>query len=315
MKDKRYEQQLDFLNMNWTYIEVFDVRTISGTRDAIKQIRLDGIDQDYVDRYARAMERGDEFPAVVVGKMDSGKIVYMNGLHRDAALKKIGRHTIDAYVVAGASGEDIEAARRNINIVEGRGFTRDQVMEHCLQLVEKRGYKVGAVAQAFLVSESAIHIKLRVKAMKKMLYSVGVNTAQTNLSDTQIDKLHSTPNIYLQALAQLVHECKVPATDITRINHQLKKASKEADGHKIIERWRKRFPGETGPIPKPKRRTITALIKRSERLLVDAEGLEMSPLDRMTALERQEHANRLRDVIATLTILLHKIEGKKRARA
>ena len=84
------------------------------SRDVVHdvQIRVEGIDPDIMDDYARAMQAGDEFPPVIVfwDKM-TNRVYLADGFHRYMAAKSLPElHTIPAEVYAGTQQDALEYA-------------------------------------------------------------------------------------------------------------------------------------------------------------------------------------------------------------
>jgi len=93
---------------------VFDISLARLAKDMMRtvQIRVNGIDPDRLDEYARAMEAGDVFPAVVVfWNRSTNRVFLADGFHRyKAAVCVDDRYTIPAEVYAGTQQDAMEYA-------------------------------------------------------------------------------------------------------------------------------------------------------------------------------------------------------------
>lgn len=94
------EAWLDEHGIAWTFEPELALASIDVAASMANQARLEAVVEEVVDRYAADMERGDQFPAVVVNRRPRAKTgVLIGGNHRTAAAGRVGRSTVPAYVV------------------------------------------------------------------------------------------------------------------------------------------------------------------------------------------------------------------------
>lgn len=126
----------------------------------INTIRIDGgtqsrdiIDQDQINTYAEAMERGDKFPEVTV--YFNGLEYYLaDGFHRYFAIKKLGKTSIAATIVTGTLRDAILYSKgaNADNGLNRSNATKRKVVNDMLDDFEWQFWSNAQIAQACRVS-------------------------------------------------------------------------------------------------------------------------------------------------------------------
>jgi hypothetical protein len=99
LRDPRTEAWLDERRVQWTFDPAFDLAGIDVAASLANQARLEALDSDVVDRYAADMERGDQFPPLLLQTRKRRRPMVLGGNHRRAAAAAHGVSVMPAYVV------------------------------------------------------------------------------------------------------------------------------------------------------------------------------------------------------------------------
>ena len=98
-RDPAMEAWLDERHATWTFHHALALDDVDQAASRANQARLEALDDDVVDRYAAAMQRGDRFPPVLGLRRKRRKVLLLGGNHRYTAAARAGLETIPAYVV------------------------------------------------------------------------------------------------------------------------------------------------------------------------------------------------------------------------
>lgn len=96
------EAWLDERHVKWMFDGALPLRKVDAIASMANQARLEPLNEEVVDRYAADMERGDQFPPIVVNKVTTKRgtrLVLVGGNHRLAAAGRANVATLPAYVV------------------------------------------------------------------------------------------------------------------------------------------------------------------------------------------------------------------------
>lgn len=105
--------------MNLTFGEVESVQLSEIDADQNYQARAETY-EDSVEEYARDLEAGDEFSAVMLVRLSEGKLVPADGFTRIAAFKKTGRVEIPAKIADGTIDDVLGYGATVANRTHGR---------------------------------------------------------------------------------------------------------------------------------------------------------------------------------------------------
>lgn len=98
------------------------------------QVRLLGVNPDVVDDYARAIEKGEEFPPLTVFQVD-GEYTLVDGFHRYKALEQLGVECVDCEVHTGSSEEAHNYSQFVANRKNGARLSRADLRAVVVRLV------------------------------------------------------------------------------------------------------------------------------------------------------------------------------------
>lgn len=169
--------------------------------------RLDHrLEEDRVVDYTLHMEAGDEFPAVVLLKRPEQKHLVATGMHRLAAARrctKPPRKTHAAYVVREADLYRQEVLIRQLNTLEGRGYTREDKLAQILALHERYPeHTIPDYAREWRVAATTIRDALRVGKLNR------------EAAEWELPGYRAISNTTKLALGSITNEpCRRAATD------------------------------------------------------------------------------------------------------
>lgn len=129
------ERLLDEYLVEWEFEPNLPLDEIDEKRSFANQARVDQpIQADLVETYVEAKKNGDVFPAIVVHK-DGTRYVNVDGNHRFAADKKLGRDTIPAYKIK-AKAETVRVLMTLLNVIHGRALSEKEKLWHAFFLID-----------------------------------------------------------------------------------------------------------------------------------------------------------------------------------
>src|SRR6266511_42331 len=99
-----YRAALERLGIRWVFHEELDLSEIddSASLAVWSQARLhDPLDEEHIEEMVSELERGAEFPPIVIYRDNARNCVTLSGNHRRRAYAAAGRRTIRAYEAVG----------------------------------------------------------------------------------------------------------------------------------------------------------------------------------------------------------------------
>jgi len=137
------------------------------------------LDNDLVSVYRQGMEQGDSFPMCVFLKTkdENGEARYEihSGRHRVDAYLKLKVKSIRAYWYTTSDKFISDIVPRQLNVFEGRGLTRDELVAHALYIMKVYKYSQKDVAKMFKVPASYIGDGVRANEVKGLLAALGID--------------------------------------------------------------------------------------------------------------------------------------------
>ena len=172
MRDPKTEKWLEGEGWTFEYHESIPVAQIIMDKLAKQQIRLGvPIDDHAVVRYAEAMLRGAEFPAIVVAREDE-KFALMDGIHRTSAFLKNHVENIDAYIVTNVTKDTYERLRRSINTIGGKGMDYESSLQQAMFLINQQGMSTPEAARTCNVNGNTLSAHVREQQDRKELSEI-----------------------------------------------------------------------------------------------------------------------------------------------
>ena len=230
------EAHLDEHGVEWEYHAKFKVSEIDIAASHTNQARVSKpVDEDQVLVYALAMEKGDEFPPVVVHrKSKGGKAIVINGNHRVAAAKMLDKKVIEAYEVTEATEMQILLLTFTANDKQGLALTMHDRVRHAIALVA-----YGA-SQKEAADQMGIKVTVLSKELKKAeaynrLVALGVKRLE-KLPGTSVARLGAiTQNPVLKSAAEAVIKTGMSVIDVDAMVVEIRKERSEEDQMMIIK--------------------------------------------------------------------------------
>ena len=197
MRNPTYEQALEKQGFSWHYEEMILLEDIDLAKGLKNQARLEmPVDEQLIEQYARAMQDGDKFPAVVLWrKTNRHKWQPIDGNQRLAALGKNRENQTDAYVVESADEQVVDRLTWTFNnLVNGKRLSQAEAMEHAASFVRKYGMEVAAAAKEWGIAKSTLAGVLRVREVRDALDRANVKRSPT-LTDDKMARLAALSTI------------------------------------------------------------------------------------------------------------------------
>jgi hypothetical protein len=175
MRDLKTEGFLNDGGYTFEYVEAVPLKNINfknRTSDDNPGRLEQRVDEERADSYARKMEIGVKFPAVVLLKstVAHGPFEPATGMHRllgiDRTNNKVRKVTA-AYVVTEINEYRRETLIRKLNTIEGVAPTRDEVYNHVVAMCLKFGTTATAEAAAWGVNKQTVQHRLDVIEVKR----------------------------------------------------------------------------------------------------------------------------------------------------
>ena len=184
MRDEKVEQRLDRYGVAYEYVEKIPLTQVNIEKGRRNNTRLYGehIDEDTALQYGLAMEdKAARFPACVLVKNGKGFDVE-DGNHRiygmDIAKLITPRATIDAYVLKTKVPAEKALVMRSLNVLNGKPLTREERVDHCLELLKDFPDKFtqASVAEIFGLKTHAVSEAARVNDISLVLENSKIKT-------------------------------------------------------------------------------------------------------------------------------------------
>lgn len=146
----------DRYHVGWSYLSQLNTALFDIDRSLQNQARFEALDEDTVEQYREAVERGDPFPAVIAYRpRKNGKLLIIDGNHRLAAHDRAGA-TIDVYEVAqGTRPQTVALMTFAFNTRHGRPTSEEERTSQALYLINS-GASLGAAASAVNIPERVL---------------------------------------------------------------------------------------------------------------------------------------------------------------
>ena len=139
-----------------------------------------------VEDYHDAMERGDEFPSIVVARIDDGaKYVIAGGNHRHAAAVKLGVSEFEAIIVR-CTAMEFDLLCPKLNMYVGQMEGRDARVEAAADRVVRMGITHKLAAQEFRVSVGQVGDAVRMRAGEAAAARLGHSITSMNAANVRL---------------------------------------------------------------------------------------------------------------------------------
>ena len=226
-------------NVEFRRADAVSLADIMITKEAVEQIRIDGVNPTTVNNYADAMKRGDIFPPGVYWQRPDKKLEPLDGIHTTLGAREAGLKTIHGYIVETDSERAIDILRRSLNTLNSlNDFTVKHRIQHAVTLV-RQGMSVIDAAKKMCASKGSISLAIRVDDVRIKI--VDNNPKITGLNQTTLEDLSKISNdVILLETAALIHERALRGAAIKVLVNAVRGARGESAAKEILEKERTR---------------------------------------------------------------------------
>lgn len=312
------ENWLDHHGVAWEYDPAVPLERIDFERSLQNQARVyTKLDLDRVATYAEAMERGDEFPAVVVNRSSvKAKLVDVDGNHRVAAYSKAEFTHIPAYVITKARPQTIVMLTFEANVKHGLPTSHEERLHQAVWLINN-GASVDQAAAAVNVKSADIKKAMsRVKADQRA-DDVGIlRTQWDGISQSSKNRLSNiTTDEGFKDAASLTFRANLAADEVFELVSQCNQVRSSSRQQAIVKNFAStlgdRIQEAGAGVATGGRRQRTP--KQAFNMVLGQLGtLPESPsaiAARFVGEERNEAAKRARDAAHQLTAIADELEA------
>lgn len=275
VRDEALEHFLRSQGVDFT-TAVIDLDSIDKKSSLQQSGRIDRLNDELVEQYAEAMERGAAFPALLCAQNGNDKRDCLSGNHRVHAAEKARRRQALAYLLTTKDKAVWDELARILNCANGAPSSMQERLLNAKHLVETYGYTVADAATKCGLKASRLHAFLRSEEVRK---KIGKAFAPTRLTDN-----------HMQAVAPLIKANQLVGVEVSRaanthrwtaqeladVVKDVRKCESEAD---MLATMNKRVAELRKPVSSPLRRTpikteLLRVLAQMRRLLADAESLD-----------------------------------------
>ena len=319
MKDQRAETWLTSFKIAFTYRDEVPLDVITVDRKAKENIRMtERLDADLVVRYGIALQNGADFPGVIVFPQTGapGHYGLISGWHRIEAYRLCERSTIPAYVAAVSDPLLISTLRRSANVLEGKGPSMAEGLEHAIYLI-RQGYSIADASRLMGVPTKRLNDRWLYEEVRGRLISSGIEIETMSLSASALARLSSVRDRHLGKIVTLSHEARLPAERIMELGRLVREASSDEAADRIVEQWEDLYREEIqrnrgGQVRAPGSaiRRLPVLLRQAERLMT-----QHGTADSVAALTKHDLTTLItscRKTISDLQAMVTRLEEVKR---
>lgn len=313
--DAHAEQRMRAFGIKW---EVMRVRISDIDRDESRRNNArmaDPMNDDLAGEYGIAMERGDQFPRIILLHREGKKYLIISGNHRTGGADAIGIKVVEAYVIYTTDAAIIDLLPRILNRGHGARQSKEEAIEHAIYAVNRYGYEPKDAATAFGLQAHAITEEIRIRKVRDTLTAKGINT--TRIPKTHIRKLGSlasNENVLVSA-TRLASSGAMSTDGISTFVEEIRDKKTEASQMAVIADYENRL--AVPPAPVKQRREIrtkflTALTSL-EKLLDQKTMLEQVQITDDS--EKQRIVDRLQNLSARIASICSRRQASSAPRA
>lgn len=312
-RSKDVEKWLDEHHVSWEFDGAFPVEDISIEESLQNQARLhEPINRATVETYAAAMERGDEFPAIVLIRPGIDYLaVTADGNHRLMAAVETGAKKVGAYVVRGEpSSARMVTLTMEANARHGQPTNLAERLEQAVYLVAQGATQKRAAASCN-VPVGQLQARLNKERAETRGLEAGVKPGQwSELSRAVRIKLATiATDEGLKAAASLAYTANLSLPQVTALVSEVNATRSGAKQVAVVKAFASTLVDKTsGPAAKgkatPKQRYALAV----SGILSLPDSLGSSLVKSFAPNERKAAAKQARDAARKLTALASALE-------
>jgi hypothetical protein len=224
----------------------------------------DQVVAELVSDYAQAMRNGAPFlrMAAYLGKAG---YVLTSGVQRSCSFKELidagdisGDPLIEIYALQTSDKMLIEGITRSANVPHGGRSNLGERMSNAVHMVRVLGMTTVDARKLFMVSESAINMRIRVDALRKNLGEKGIDTSRVPASTMEcLGQIDNDDHAFTQ-LATLVSQHVPSCSRVDTFVKRIKKAKSDGDRGKVVKQIESELAEESREFKNRKKARITA---------------------------------------------------------
>lgn len=225
------EAWLDERRVAWTYHPQLAVDQVDRLAGLNNQARLEPLSDEVVDRYAADMERGDQFPPIIVRRVGK-KLVPIGGNHRLAAAGRAKRAALAAYEIVCEPETALRLSYED-NRRHGLPPSEDERLAQAVHLVGT-GYTHAQAAEVCGVHRSKLGAAIARQRADQRALDLGVKGWGTLTKGirARFENVRSDP-VFKEA-AQLAVDARMSPADVERLVGRINQARSDADALALV---------------------------------------------------------------------------------
>lgn len=248
MRDAQMERFVRGLGGTWEFRPSQDPSAVDWANTGLRQVRLNGTDQDLIDSYALMMMDAADFPGVWVLDQE-GKLFGLAGFHRGPAAI-IAKRPLDFYVVPSETDPAIvQLIRRAHNILNGRRDSKEDIIEQAVILHRESGLTVEQAARVQGLGPEVVARRIRAGKERQELEENHISARTVDrLSLLALDEIHRIPRLaHRLRLAAMAADQHLTADERHVTGMALRKVDSDAEGDRLLDELQQRLDGRKRP--------------------------------------------------------------------
>lgn len=259
VRDPSTEKWLEDLRVSYSLEEISlsDI-DIEASRNNNARVGVP-LDQNVADDYGLAMLSGAAFPAVIL-RLEGLQYFVLGGNHRIGGAEAAGIGSVLAYVVESQDTMILDLITRMDNRREGVRQTDQELVIHCIYLIEKYNQTIRDVAARFGKKESWLQQHIHAHQMRQKLLGWGLKVENaSNAMLQEIERVGANHNIQ-RAVAKAAIKFNLKGSALRNFCRDVRASTTEAEAMKAVKDF---VAEETAKQSKPARATVTHTMSHS----------------------------------------------------
>ena len=174
-RSPQIEQLLSSREFTWDYREGITIDAFDEERSLHNQARVSKpLDENTVGRYVTALTNGDIFPAIVCAEQGTQPLLIVDGNHRFAAHKRRETKRVDAYVIKGATAQQVTLLTFEMNTKHGLPSSETDRTHQALYLMDS-GITAEDAARRLGLKAASLRAAQNMAAVDRRAEDAGIN--------------------------------------------------------------------------------------------------------------------------------------------
>lgn len=234
------EAWLDKHGVTWEYAGEVELSKTDFDKSLRNQARVyTTLDPEVVTTYAEAINRGDQFPAIVAHRSSkTAKLVNVDGNHRWAAFKEAGRTTAPTYLITKARPQTVVMMTFEANTKHGMPTSHAERLHQAVWLMHN-GATYAQASAAVNVKEGEVKRAWARQQADSRADEVGIlRTTWDAISQSSKNRLLNVlTDEGFRAAVDLTFRANLGAEDVFDLVAELNKVKSSARQEAIVKQW------------------------------------------------------------------------------